>query len=54
MEPRKVEGLLLEKTSSKGNKYLCLEIKLTNTYTKYVFFEKAEEELLRIALSKSE
>lgn len=50
MEPREVKGLLQEKTSSKGNKYLCIDIKLTPTYTKTVFFEKAEEEVLKLAL----
>lgn len=50
MEPREVKGLLQMKTSSKGNKYLCIDIQLTPTYTKTIFFEKAEEEILKLAL----
>lgn len=38
---------LVEKTSSKGNKYIALEIHLTPTYTKTVFLEKAEVELVK-------
>ena len=38
---------LVEKTSSKGNKYICIEVSLTPTYKKVVFLDKAEEELLK-------
>lgn len=51
MEPVKVTGLLQEKTSAKGNKYICIDIRLTENYTKTVFIEKAEEEIIRLALS---
>lgn len=51
MEPIKVQGTLQEKTSKSGNKYLCLEVRLTETYTKVIFFEKAEEELLKLSLN---
>lgn len=44
----KLDATLTEKTSSKGNKYICIEIKLTPTYTKQVFLEKPEEELIRV------
>ena len=53
MDPIQVKGTLQEKTSKNGNKYLCLEVRLTENYTKVVFFEKAEEELLKLSLSKN-
>ena len=44
----KLDATLTEKTSSKGNKYVFIVIKLTPTLEKVVFLEKAEEELLRV------
>lgn len=44
----KLDATLTEKTSSKGNKYVCIVIKLTPTLDKVVFLDKAEEELLRV------
>ena len=39
---------LVDRISGKGNPYECLEIQLTPTYTKKVFLEKAELELLAL------
>lgn len=50
-----VNAVLVEKTSSKsGKNYICIEIKLTDTYTKQVFLEPAELELLKLSLSKKQ
>lgn len=38
---------LVEKVSQKGNKYIVLQVHLTPTYTKDVFLEKAEIELIK-------
>lgn len=43
-----VNAILEERTSKKGNKYTVLVIKLTDTYEKLVFLDKAEIELLKI------
>lgn len=43
-----VKATLVEKTSSKGNQYKCIEIQITPTYTKTVFLDKAELELLAL------
>lgn len=40
---------IVEKTSQKGNKYLCLEIYLTPDYKKVVFLDTAEIELVKLA-----
>ena len=37
-----------ESTKNPGKKYYCLTIKLTPTYEKLVFLDKAEIELLKI------
>lgn len=44
---------LVEKTSSKGNKYLCLEVYLTPDYKKVVFLDSAEIELIKLFTSSS-
>lgn len=38
-----IECHVIEKTSKKGSKYLCLEITFPNGYKKLVFLDKAEE-----------
>lgn len=43
---------LVEKTSQKGNKYVALEIHLTPTYSKTVFLEQAEIELIKAYATK--
>lgn len=41
-----LKGTLKEGTSQKGNTYEYLELKITDTYSKRVFLEGAEKELL--------
>lgn len=43
-----VKATLETRTSQKGNEYQCVVIKLTDTYEKVVFLEKAELELLNL------
>lgn len=43
-----VKATLVEKTSKSGNKYKCVELHLTDTYTKIVFLDNAELELLAL------
>lgn len=45
---------LVEKVSKKGNKYLCVEIHLTDTYKKVIFLEQAENELLKLSYNDFE
>lgn len=47
MDAKKIEGLLVEKTSKNGNKYICCEFKLTDDYTAVWFPTKAELELIK-------
>lgn len=47
-----VKCQLVEKVSQKGNKYLCLEITLTDNYKKTVFLDNAEIELLKLLANK--
>lgn len=39
---------LIEKTSKSGNTYFVLEIKLTETYSKTVFLDKADLEIIKL------
>ena len=41
-----------EGTSKSGNRYLYLEISITQTYKKRVFLEPAEVELLKTTMNK--
>lgn len=43
---------LVEKVSQKGNKYLCLEISLSENYKKIVFLDNAEVELIKLLANK--
>lgn len=44
-----VNGKLIEKVSEKtGKKYVCIEIQLSPSYSKLVFLDKAEVELLKV------
>lgn len=43
-----VKATLVEKTSKSGKPYKVIEIKLTDNYTKLVFLENAELELLAL------
>lgn len=38
-----IECAVKQKTSKKGNTYICLEVTFPNGYTKIVFLDKAEE-----------
>lgn len=42
-----IKAELVEKTSSKGNKYVVVSLHLTPTYDKDVFLDKAELELIK-------
>lgn len=48
----KVQGEVKEGISSKGNKYVYIEIQITPTYTKKVFLDSAELELLKLTVNK--
>lgn len=48
-----VKAQLVEKTSKEGNKYQVVILKLTNTYEKMVFLDKAEIELLKMTNSNN-
>lgn len=48
----KVQGEIKEGTSSKGNKYYYIEIAITPTYSKRVFLDNAELELLKLTINK--
>ena len=41
-----LKGTIKKAVSQKGNEYEYLELKITNTYSKRVFLEQAEKELL--------
>ena len=44
---------LVEKVSEKsGKKYVCIEVQLTPTYTKTIFLDKAEVELIKLINTK--
>lgn len=47
MDSVRVNATLETRTSKKGSTYQVLVIKLTNTYEKLVFLDKAEIELLK-------
>lgn len=48
-----VNAELVEKISKNGNKYVCIEISLTDKVKKVVFLTDAEVELLKLFLSNS-
>lgn len=48
-----VKATLVTKTSKSGNEYKCIELKLTDSYTKVVFLEPAELELLTLSEKKN-
>ena len=47
MDAREIKGILVEKTSKAGNKYICVEFKLTDSYTAVWFPSKSELELIK-------
>ena len=48
----KMKVELKEGTSTKGNKYYYLEVQITPTYSKRVFLDNAEVELLKLTTMK--
>lgn len=48
----KVDATLMEKVSKSGNTYKVVVLKLTDTYEKLVFLDKAEIELLNVKNNK--
>ena len=44
----KLDAVLVEKTSKKGNTYLCVEVSITDKLKKVVFLDQAEIELLKL------
>ncbi len=44
----KLNAMLVEKISSKGNKYICVEIYLTDKVKKVVFLTDSEVELIKL------
>ena len=54
MEPIRVSGVILEKTSKKGSPYIVLEVPLTDTYKASFWPQKAEVELLKMYLKEQE
>lgn len=42
---------LTEKLSKKGTSYKCLEVQLTPTYTKQIFLEQSELEIINLYYS---
>ena len=49
----KLDARIEERTSKTGNKYQVLILKLTDTYEKNVFLDKAEIELLSLKDTKN-
>ncbi len=47
-----IKAEIVEKVSNKGNKYICIEITITDTYKKIVFLEQAELELIKLSTRK--
>lgn len=48
--PLKAE--LVQRESKSGNLYMCIEIKLTDSYIKRVFVESSEIELIKLYYNK--
>lgn len=48
-----VKGKVEKRKSKAGNDYFCVVIKLTDTYEKIIFLDKAELELIQLTLTNS-
>ncbi len=44
-----IKATLVEKVSKKGNKYICIEVYITDNIKKLVFLTDAELELLKLS-----
>lgn len=47
MDAKEIKATLLTKKSSQGKEYLCIELVLTEDYTKRVFLDTAEQALIK-------
>lgn len=47
MVTKDLKATLMSKKSSKGKDYLCIEIQLTEDYTKTIFLDTAEQALIK-------
>ena len=43
-----IKAMLIERTSKNGNKYVCIEITITDKVKKLVFLNNAELELIKL------
>ena len=43
-----IKAELVERTSQKGNKFICIEVSITDKIKKLVFLNNAELELIRL------
>lgn len=43
---------LESRTSKEGNPYICISVKITDTYEKVVFLDRSEIELIKMVYSK--
>ena len=48
-----IKAELVECVSKSGNKYICVVLYLTDTYTKKVFLDSAELELIKATAKKN-
>ena len=49
----KLNAILCEKVSKRGNSYICVEISITETYKKIVFLDESEIALIKLAYANS-
>ena len=47
-----IKAMLVERTSAKGSKYVCIEVYITDKIKKLVFLTEAELELLKLQNQK--
>ena len=50
----KVNGVLHEKTSKKGNTYIALDINLTPSYVKTIFLDPVDIEVVKLYLENQQ
>lgn len=51
MEAIRLPATLESRTSKDGNPYICIAIKITDSYEKIVFLEKSEIELIKLVFA---
>lgn len=47
-----IKAVLVERESKNGNKYVCVELSITDKVKKYVFLTDAELELVRLSVNQ--